>query len=464
MKTTLYVENVELYKRRTETSYLDDTEITVTDINNGIILPLKVIDDKVTDGVFAGGVCDENGDFITGMRRHKIKAGNFSCMSSYKVEKKNIKIIDEEVIYGGVLIEHFGHSFLECLSRLWYIVKNKKDKRKIAFLLTGDMKKYHYDMLNILNIKKNKIIIIDEPTQFKKVIVPEESLHSWDCYKKEYNLIYDEIRKNVDPKNVDKLYLTRTKLDPNYDVNEKYFEDFFEKRGYKVISPETLSFKEQIEYISGAKEIITTLGTLSHFGLCMDYGSKLVILNRTKINNLIPQYIVNEARKLNVFYVDAMIEVLPVEHAGGCVCLYPTEYFIEYLKKENISYTKEELEIDKEKVIVEYLKKWAINYTKPVHYSTIEKYDVYDVIKLFNKELNNKTITKDEIFPKGSYYHLKHYWMKKFNEEKDDNIRLKKEISKLKKENKELKLKYNKIINSRSWKLISRIRNIVRKK
>lgn len=464
MKTNLFVENIELYKKRTEISYLDDTEIKVDVITNGIILPLKVIDNKSTDGIFAGGVCDENCNFISGIRRHKVKAGNFSCISSYKIKKESIKKMDDEIIYGGVLIEHFGHSFLECLSRLWYIVKNKNDKRKIAFLLTGDIKKYHYDMLKLLNIKKDRIVIITEPIQFKKVIVPEETIHSWDCYKKEYNLVYDEIRKNVKSKKYDKLYLTRTKLDPNYDVNEKYFEIFFENRGYKVLSPETLSFKEQIEYISGAKEIVTTLGTLSHFGLCMDYGSKLIILNRTKTNNLIPQYIINEARRLNVTYIDAMLEVLPIEHAGGCVCLYPTEYFMEYLNKEEISYSNNEIEIDKDKVILEYLKKWSKNYTNPIHYSTIEKYDIYDVIKSLNKELNNISISKEDIFPKGSYYHLKKFWIKKNDEHNDEIKKLKQEIEELKKKNKLLKNKYDKVINSKSWKFISKIRRIIKRK
>ena len=182
--------------------------------------------------------------------------------------------------------------------------------------------------------------------------------------------------------------------------------------------------------------MVCTLGTLSHFGLFMDYGSKLIIYNRTLINNLKPQYIINEARKLNVTYIDAILELLPVEHSGGCACMYPTEYFKEYLKDNNIDYDNQIKKLDKGKIIVQYLENYAKNYSRADRYFSIQQYDLYDVIDKLSEGLLSEKVEKEKIFPKGSSYHLKKYWIKKNDEQAKEIKQLKKEIEELKKDKK----------------------------
>ena len=431
MATKLYVENIDIYNSWLSRKYLIKEKAHVQTIDNGIILPPKLISKNTPDKVYAGGVATKNFEYVSGMRRHTSIHGNFSCEKSYKVSKEDLKYENEEVIFGGVLIKHFGHAILEDLARLWYVVKNKKDKRRIAFVCYNDLCSYHYELFELLGIKKDRIIIVDKPTQFTKIIVPDESIHSWHGYKKEYNLIYDEIRKNIKPKKYDKVYFTRTQLNEVFDVNEEFFEKLYKSLGFKIVAPEKLPLKEQIAYAMGAKELATTLGTLSHFGLFMDYGSKLIIYNRTKINKLVPQYIINLARNLDVTYIDALIEILPVEHAGGCVCMYPTEYFKKYLEDNKIDYSKQIEKMDKNAVIVKYIQMWAENYSKVIRYNKIEKYDMYDVINSIKKSLNGTELIKEEMFPPTSGKHLKSYWVRKSKKQEEEIKQLKNQIIEL---------------------------------
>jgi len=367
----------------------------------------------------------------------------------YEVNKKDFEIRDEEVIFGGVLMVGFGHVFLESLSRLWYVVKNKEDNRKIVFLKISKISEFHYEFLRLLGIPKERIEIIDKPTQFSKVVIPDETIYALYGYKKEYNIVFDEIRKNVVPKNDKKIYLTRTQLKEHYDENEEFFEQFYEKRGYKIIAPETLPLEEQIAYVSGADEIVTTAGTLSHFALFMDYNKKIVIFNRKQSRPLIPQFIVNEARNMNAIHIDAMLELLPIEHVNGTVCLYPTEHFKKYITEEGIDFSEEELVVEKEKIIVNYLKKWCENYNKPNRFKTIQNYDTFDFLNKLSKVLLGEPAKKDELYPTKKANNTKKYWIKEYNN--------------LSQKYKELEKEYSKSINSVFWNIKQLIKRIFKK-
>ena len=79
-------------------------------IKHGIILPARKRDD-----VWAGGVCDEDFNFVAGYSRlENLSGGGFACVcSAYTVKKRNITQLDEDVIFGGSLS---GTSGILCLS------------------------------------------------------------------------------------------------------------------------------------------------------------------------------------------------------------------------------------------------------------------------------------------------------------------------------------------------------------
>ena len=66
-------------------------------------------------------------------------------------------------------MDHFGHAILETFSRLWYVVKNKKDTRKIAFIKYAEVRNYHYEILRLIGIPKERIIIVDKLVHFSNV-------------------------------------------------------------------------------------------------------------------------------------------------------------------------------------------------------------------------------------------------------------------------------------------------------
>jgi len=92
--------------------YFSDRQLKVEVVENGIVLPAKTI-----DGERRGGVCDENFNFVAGYTREN-HSPNFWCnlLSAYEADRKEINKLDEDVIFGGVLMGHWGHFILECLT------------------------------------------------------------------------------------------------------------------------------------------------------------------------------------------------------------------------------------------------------------------------------------------------------------------------------------------------------------
>lgn len=380
----VYVENKEKFLKEINKEYHLKGNLKVDYIDNGILLPPKKIIDNERNGVFAGGVVTSGFKFVGGLiRKINDRGFNVSCYSSYKVGNSRIEYRDEEVIFGGILIHMFGHTLIEGFSRLWYVLKNRDDKRKIVFLKL-DEKAHDFGFLKLLNLD-NEIEIIEKPMKFKKIIVPQESFHAYSGYYDEYLSIYDEMGKNIEPSKYKKIYLTRTQLEKKDCINEEYFEEFYKNLGYEVIAPEKYSIEEQIAFFKGAEEVACTVGSLSHMTLFCKNNIKLTILNRTPVDIITPQFIIEQAKNFEVNLIDISMNILPTTHRyGGMFLFMPNDNWKEYIKDNK--YEKfDNISLDKEKLFYEYMVAWAKVYYLKNKYKYIYTKDIGDLLQNINK-------------------------------------------------------------------------------
>lgn len=387
----LYVQNEKQWRARCEHDFLINEEATVQKIDRGVILPLKRI--TTTDRIFyKGGVCDKNFSFVAGLARDhrliaKLNPPYKSCLSSYQVDQKEIVLRDETVIFGGVLDPTFGHFLTESISRLWYVIKQKTNL-KIVFLLAMEERAWMYDFFSLLGIPSSQVEFIRVPTQFAEIIIPDETLFLFSGYKKEANIIYEKLRSTafaLSPIDKgEKLYLTRSHYEKNDVINEKYFEKYYSQKGYEIVAPEGLTIAEQISVISKAKELSSTLGTLSHFSIFMEQGSRQVILNRTNNHYLKAQIIINQLRGVRYTLVDVSNNYLPVNHVGGVFLLEPTKHWAAYLADQG-EMLEELTEEEKARNAYIFLKEWHENYINrkgSIHgLKKFVNYDLADVLE-----------------------------------------------------------------------------------
>lgn len=286
--------------------YLSQTDLKSVEVPDGTILPKR-------RGTFDGtGVLDAGGKIVPYSERG-FDGDSFEVPAAAAVS-------DEEVIYGGVMFEHWGHFLTETTARLYHFLQRNPENLRIAFAAAHKkMPKVCRDFFRLLGVSEERMIFVCEPCRFKKIIVPEAS---FSLFKKEFSPLFlvpfDIVRAAVKPEKYEKIYLTKRKwagLDFQC-FGEKELEDVFKRSGYRVFSPERLSLKKQIALIAGASEIVTTNGTLAHNILFAKDGVRLTVLNRSS-GALVTQMQINEARGADYAFVDACREFLPVSHIHG---------------------------------------------------------------------------------------------------------------------------------------------------
>lgn len=289
------------------------------------------------------------------------------------------------------------------------------------------------EFFKLLDIDLERIIYIQDPTQFKCVIVPDEMqyvLGKLAQYKKKYTVVHEKIMNRVEAKCIKKIYLTRSQFKKNDCFNESYFEEFYKRRGFTVIAPEQLRIEEQIAYMKGAEEIVCTLGTLSHLVLFARPGTRLTALIRYTRAPLIHQMIVNHAKDVDFYIVDVSFNLMPTSNNVRSFLLGPTKYWREYLDAVNEA-SEEEPGFDMSKHVYDYLIRWCsmVSTEKGWTYG-LARFDNFDVLNSLSTILFNKPLKRDDY--KGSF----------------------------KEKEKALNDKINRLESSRSWKITAPLRKI----
>ena len=226
-------------KRWYSSPFKKKNELRVEEYKNATILPLKRF--KGDDLLFGrGGVVAENGKYV------ELSAINERVQFSY--EYSNSSFVDEKVVYCGYLVNQWGHFLIEAVARLWYYLKEDDSIDHYVFFLQCNEKREisgnyraFFELLGIWN----KISFINQPTQYREVVVPELGYNRTIDYSEQFKNIFFKISDNVlsskaisfHPTNCSKIFFSRSQM-KNIGKREfglEIIDNFFKKNDYKVL-------------------------------------------------------------------------------------------------------------------------------------------------------------------------------------------------------------------------------------
>lgn len=391
-----YLYDEQVAARLASHTYLIEEPAGVTHVDDALIEPLRRIKDSAVKE-YEGGVCTSDFTFIAGQHRawdepHTIR----SCESCYECPDDEIEYVDEEVIFGGILCNHFGHMIMDTASRLWYVVSHPECTAKVAFVTLPSSPTFfqkndmHYRFLEMCGIDFDRIILIWKPTRFKRVIVPDETvfLEGKSAFKAEARITYDRIRQNAPHSPYKKIYLTRSKYtDLNPVVGEREFEDYFRSRGYEIISPELLSFDEQVALFANATHIAGSTGSVTLLLCCANPGVECVFLNRS--TDPVPGHVmISHLRQAKSSYVDTHVDILPEDHIHGVFLMSDTECWKSFLA-DNPDFAKsgDAFDNDFPKLLLEYIKLWGQNINTNLMYQYVNDEGLPEIAYRINRYL-----------------------------------------------------------------------------
>lgn len=372
-------------------SYFSNRKLSVKEVERGIFLPNKDIDGKTY-----GGVCDEKFNFIAGHQVIKpINAPIRHICGSYSVPPEDIEYLDEEVVYGGSMMNHPGHLIVECFAdRVWWLIKNADSNLKVAVtviwksnIVSRGYASFVKDYLNAFGIPKDRIIFVQKPTKFKKIIIPDQSafpidsMHPYE-FTSEYVQVFQHITKRLSPAKYKKIYLTKSRTARKNIMGEEFFIKFFKERGFKIVNPEEHTIKEKAEFMYGADEVVTVDGTNALFAVFCRPSVRLTILSRLRNSWDTVQQLVTEAVGIKEFYlVNASGNFINNNYVHGLTLLCVTEEFKKYVKdvlNEDLEVTTEE---SLKNCLYEYLAYFAEHYSSPTPFNTIKNQKMLDVLQ-----------------------------------------------------------------------------------
>lgn len=349
-------ENLEKqYSQGLDTSYIAKFSI----YSNATILPFK----KNSDFNGLGGVVDESNCFI------ELSAEKFA---SGKYEFNNVTHRKERVCYCGHMIHQWGHFLMDSISRIWYCLKNDDTVDKYVFFsaegdsiqLNGNYRNF-FELLGIWD----KIEIINKPTAFSEVIIPEKGFVGGEYFASNFLEVFDKISENItiDPNwnTYKKIYFTRKAYSKALcsDLGIEMLDNYFEKNGFTLVSPERLSLSEMIYLIRNAEVVASISGSVCHNMLFAKNNQELIILERTILNNDY-QIGVNIARELKTTIIDSNIAIYPVEIGFGPFIITYTGKLQEFTEDNHWLAPDEVYTNDKYliKLFKAYMKQYKRNY------------------------------------------------------------------------------------------------------
>lgn len=236
---------------------------------------------------------------------------------------------EECYFYGGHMHKHYGHFIIQVLPRYW---ARKGDYKKHKILVhsmesVGELFSIPWmrEFFNILDVKEEDFVIFDRPTRIKNLIMPGASFEEEHFAHK----IFAEFCNNIGLQEGEgdlgdkPVFLTRSRFTSTLrSIQDEYkVADILEADGFRVISPETLTLREQFNIFSQHRPTVGFVGSAFHNSIfCPSPIGVALSCDWTYCSNY---YLSDQVNNASIAYLKApAVKTLPMD---GPRLLYKVE-------------------------------------------------------------------------------------------------------------------------------------------
>ncbi len=220
---------------------------------------------------FPGGIVKPDGEPVDTAQMHRKGGKRFGGpVAAITVEPE--RELDEEIVYLGMLFNHYGRVLLESLARVWYL-KEVEPSVRVVFNNANSAQAAYAPwvprLLSAFGIPPQRMLALDRPTRLRRTIVPEAHFEQY--YSAHVDMVrpFREVAQRaavgITPSG-QPLYLSRRRLTSRQRpvVGEPELEDLLRDNGFAIAYPETMTIEEQARLINGHSDIFSSLGSAAH--------------------------------------------------------------------------------------------------------------------------------------------------------------------------------------------------------
>ncbi len=294
------------------------------------------------------GVLDKNGKLVKESLFYRNKTPQYTPL---KPDEK-LPYFDFDIVYLGNIDPAFGHFFLEHWNRAWAFLDPKY--RDMKFVMVNDLRlaevpRYVTYSAELLGIPKENFIVTSSPAKYRNVYVPCQGFNIPVYSSKEFGETFTATAANVKGQGAEKIYVSRAKLKSRRTYGEEKVSKIFEKNGFKIVYPETLTFTEHVAFMRDCKVLAGSGGSALHMSLFMPVGAKVIQLKRNSLiaDNAPTQKLLCDTKNQDFTVVSASIEKYKTVHgAMAPQIIGVTRELIKFFDDNGFEYSENDLKFD----------------------------------------------------------------------------------------------------------------------
>jgi capsular polysaccharide biosynthesis protein len=217
-------------------------------------------------------------------------------------------------IYGGLLMDHFGHFLLEAMARLWFIRAHPELPvlwHEIALPVPhSPWPGWRAEVWHLLGLDRHVHNTVRQPRRFSHVVVPHPGLTlAHGLHPKQASAL--AVVPAVPPTS-ERVWLSRTALPAQFGrlLGEDVLERQLADRGWMIARPEAMRVAEQANVFARATAVAGFASSAFHAVLlCTAPRARLRILRRPSVSS--ENYdLIAQARGLNQVHIDVAMRPL----------------------------------------------------------------------------------------------------------------------------------------------------------
>ena len=203
-------------------------------------------------------------------------------------------------MWGGVLLNHFGHFLTESTTRLWALADLHDKLDGIVFLhkRNGETFALHQNFMAALG-STLPLRVIHAPTRLDVLMVPGQGFGLGDISfgtAKARAFFKSDFARDIKPDGPERLYVSRSALRAKRGgvLGETFIEDQLKPHGYEVFHPQQHPFDVQIARYRAARRIVALDGSALHlaaFSCAEDQHVAMIRRRSTSTSNAIGLHI-----------------------------------------------------------------------------------------------------------------------------------------------------------------------------
>ena len=276
-----------------------------------------------------GGVIDCNGQLVE-------ESTSAWFGGAYGVDDQTIEHDERTVVFlGEYATSTWGHAHVSLLVRFWYCLSQNENIDAYVIICEHPGQKFDNrplnDFIRMAGLEE-KVIFIDRPTRFKKVIVPEPSF-TRDWYSNQFWKTMEVIKQNALKESLDsvetpeKIFLSRShfKRAKSAEGGLELLDDYFEKNGFTIIYPEEISLVQMVRIMQNAKVCASESGSITFNTMFANDDLNVIVIERIPLladGNLLT----NLAPAKRITYVDGCYILYPGGVGGACMLGFTDEF------------------------------------------------------------------------------------------------------------------------------------------